>query len=277
MVREKMMFLAIISFMLLNSTACSNNTKNTDEAMTMTVTPTSKASLQSNLGDIINNQDKSITLSKIDDGFWVYTTSKMINGSSVPANGLIVVSSDGLILLDTPWNDEKTKELVKFAESTFGKSIVLAVITHAHDDRVGGIHALLEENIKALSTELTADLAEDGGYDRPLAEIKNDVEIIDVGDVNMEIFYPGEGHTSDNIIVWFSDKKLLYGGCFIKSTDSKSIGNTGDANLKQWPVSLERLIERYPDVEIVIPGHNTWGGKELLDHTLELAKMASKE
>ena len=272
---KKKVILAIASLMLLNCSACSSNTKNIEKVMTITPTPIYNS--QGNIDDIIYNQDKSITLSKINDILWVYTTSKMVNGNNIPANGLIVVSSDGLILIDTPWNDDKTKELLQFAESTFGKSIVLAVITHAHDDRVGGIHELLDNKIKAISTKLTADFAEKAGYDRPLAEIKEDIEPIDVGDVHMEIFYPGEGHTSDNITVWFPDQKLLFGGCFIKSMDSNNLGNTVDANLEQWPVSLEKIINRYPNVQTVIPGHGSWGGKELLEHTLELTKTVAAE
>lgn len=274
MVRKKIIILAIASLLLINCTACTGNVKNMKEEKP--VTPASEGSSLKSLGDVIYDQDKSITLSKIDDKLWVYTTSFMINGSNVPANGMIAVSSDGLVLIDTPWNDEKTKELIKFAEKTFGESIALAVITHAHNDRVGGIHVLLENNIRAISTKMTADLAEKGGFDRPLTEIKNDVEPIDVGDVRLEIYYPGAGHTSDNITVWFPEEKLLFGGCFIKSMDSTNLGNLADADLKQWPISLETVMTGYPDIQTVVPGHGNWGGEELLEHTMELLKANSE-
>ena len=275
MIRKKFVILVIASFLLLNCTACTSSSKNTNKEV-KSLTPASEDNSQSKIGDIIYNQDKSITLSKVADRIWVYTTSLVIDGSNVPANGLIAISSEGLILIDTPWNDEKTKELVEFADQTFEKSISLAIITHFHNDRVGGIHALKEYNIKAISTELTADLAEKSGYDRPLPEIRNVVQPIDVGDVRLEIYYPGAGHTIDNITVWFPEEKLLFGGCFIKSMDSTSPGNIADADLVQWPISLENVMTGYPDVQTVVPGHGKWGGKELLEHTMEILKANSE-
>ena len=275
MIRKKFAILVIASLLLLNCTACTSNPKNTNKEV-KPVTSASEDNSQSKIGDIIYNQDKSITLSKVADRIWVYTTSLVIDGSNIPANGLIAISSEGLILIDTPWNDEKTKELVEFAEQTFGKSISLAVITHFHNDRVGGIHALKECNIKAISTELTADLSEKAGYDQPLAEIKNEVEPIDVGDLRLEIYYPGPGHTIDNITVWFPESKLLFGGCFIKSMDSTNPGNIADADLMQWPISLEKVMVGYPDVQTVVPGHGNWGGAELLEHTMEILKANSE-
>ena len=55
----------------------------------------------------------------------------------------------------------------------------------------------------------------------------------------------------------------------MESTDK---GSTESADLKQWPLSVKKVIGKYPDAETIVPGHGKWGGKELLDHTLELLK-----
>lgn len=45
-----------------------------------------------------------------------------------------------------------------------------------------------------------------------------------------------------------------------------------DADTAAWPASLERVRARFPEVRIVVPGHGSVGGPELLSHTLELLR-----
>lgn len=212
-----------------------------------------------------------VELSKIKDNIWLHTTYANYNGSRTPSNGLIAISSKGIILIDTPWNNAQTKELIKLTKSVFKKDITLALITHAHEDRIGGIDTLIENNIDVRSTSLTAKQAEKNGFKKPEPKLDSDL-IIDYGNINMEVFYPGEGHTVDNITVWFPQYKVLYGGCLIKSIDSTNIGNTSDANVKQWPISVKKVLEKYHEAKVVIPGHGKLGGVDSITHTLELLK-----
>ena len=58
-------------------------------------------------------------------------------------------------------------------------------------------------------------------------------------------FYPGPGHTTDNIVISFPG--VLYGGCLIKSMEAKDLGFTGDAKLDAWPEAVRRVSQRYPE------------------------------
>ncbi|HYF81558.1 MAG TPA: subclass B1 metallo-beta-lactamase [Clostridia bacterium] len=210
-----------------------------------------------------------VELTKVKNNIWVHTTYADYNGNRTSSNGLVIDTSGGLVLIDTPWNNEQTKELIKLTKSKFNKDISLALITHAHDDRIGGISALLENRIDVRSTSLTAQLAEKNGFKKPAPLLDSDPSI-KVGDVSFEVFYPGEGHSSDNIVVWIPQYKVIFGGCLIKAMDSKGLGSTTDVNIEQWPISVKKILEKYPDADVVIPGHGKWGGIELLKHTLEL-------
>ena len=219
------------------------------------------------------SEDSSyVELNKIKDIIWVHTTYADYNGYRTPSNGLVIETSGGLVMIDTPWNNEQTKELIKLTKSKFNKNFTLAIITHAHEDRIGGINMLLENKIDVKSTILTSQLAEQYGYKKPTPSLDSDPNI-KIGDASIEVFYPGEGHSEDNIVVWIPKDKVLFGGCIVKDQNSESLGSTKDANLEQWPISLNRVLEKYHDADAVIPGHGNWGSIELINHTLELLKQ----
>ncbi len=216
-----------------------------------------------------NSDTDYVELNRINDNIWVHTTYADYNGWRTPSNGLVVVTSKGIVLLDTPWNNQQTETLLRLAEDVFGKDTSIAIITHAHEDRIGGIDTLLAEGIQVVSTELTAEEAEKQGYKKPEATL-DDLTHLKIGDIDFEAFYPGEGHTVDNITIWLPQYKVLFGGCLIKSLESEDKGNVEDANVEEWPLSVQKVIDKYPDADIVIPGHGGWGDASLLQHTLDL-------
>ncbi len=112
-----------------------------------------------------------VELSKINDDVWIHTTYEDYKGNRVPSNGLVIITSEGMVLIDTPWNNEQTKELLEFASTTFKKDFVMALITHAHSDRIGGIDTLLSEKIDVRSTSLTSEEAEKNGFQKPKSKI----------------------------------------------------------------------------------------------------------
>ena len=69
----------------------------------------------------------------------------------------------------------------------------------------------------------------------------------------------------------FQKEKILFGGFFAKSIHSKRLGYTDDASVKEWPISIEKVINNYPDVKLVVPGHGKVGDISLLKHTAQLA------
>lgn len=213
-----------------------------------------------------------VELKKVSDNIWLHVSYSNYNGTRTASNGIVAVSSKGLILVDTPWNNGQTKELLNLTKTVFNKDIVIAVITHAHADRIGGIDTLLENGIDVRSTELTANAAKKNKYKQPKPVLDNEPEI-SLGNIKLDTFYPGGGHTIDNIVVWFPQFRLLYGGCLIKSFESKDLGNTADADVKQWPISVKKILDKYTDAKIVIPGHGNPGGLELLRHTIDLTNM----
>ena len=41
--------------------------------------------------------------------------------------------------------------------------------------------------------------------------------------------------------------------------------------MKDWPASIQKVINKYPNIETVVPGHGQVGDINLLKHTEQLA------
>src|SRR5215813_6999233 len=74
---------------------------------------------------------------------WVHTTTKTYpDGTIYPANGMLLETASGSILFDTGWSDAQTVTLLKWAKEELKKPVIRAIISHAHEDRLGGIAEL---------------------------------------------------------------------------------------------------------------------------------------
>jgi metallo-beta-lactamase class B len=218
---------------------------------------------------LLAQSNSAVELRCISDSIWIHTTYKAFGENRIPSNGLIAQTSAGLILIDTPWDDSLTTELIKISKERFKQNIVFAVVTHAHDDRIGGIHALHKAGIKVVGYSLVCQRAKELGYELPEAIFSKDTTFV-IGNKKCELFYPGAGHTIDNTVVWFPEEKILFGGCLIKSGSAVDLGSIQDADIGQWPQSIRRIIDRFQTIRTVVPGHGAWCGTELLQHTLNL-------
>lgn len=76
-----------------------------------------------------------------------------------------------------------------------------------------------------------------------------------------------------NIVIWLMKDKVLYGGCFVKSTEAPDLGNLADADPAAWPASIRRVRKEFPDPAFVIPGHLDWTNRQSLLHTEKLLQQ----
>jgi metallo-beta-lactamase class B len=227
-------------------------------------------------GAYAQKPDFKINITPLTKNYYICTSYGLPDEKTpFPANSLFVVTDAGVILLDTPWDEAQTKQLIDTVKKRFNKDIVLCIATHSHDDRVGGMNVLKQHGTKTYTSILTYQLAKKADNPLPEFTFKRDTSF-SVGGIKLQTYFPGEGHTSDNIVIWLPQQKILFGGCFIKSLETNGIGYTADSNLKQWPVSVNRLSKKYSDAQIVIPGHQGWqGGNKMLDHTISIIKATN--
>ncbi len=205
-------------------------------------------------------------------GIWRHVTyQEMEKGWRVPANGLIVQDKDKAIMIDTPWTPEQTAVLLDWVEKNLKAKVEAVVVGHSHVDCLGGLPEIHRRGIMSIGSEKTRELALAAGVEAPQQTFKGEYKL-KAGERELELYYPGPGHTVDNIVTWIADEKVLFGGCLVKAGDYKTLGFTKEADLAAWPATLVRLKNRFPAVRLLVPGHGDPGGPELIDHTLELLK-----
>lgn len=214
------------------------------------------------------NNNYPIEINMLDSGIYLYESFGDYNGNKISANGIIAVAKDSVVIIDAPWNNEQTVQLIDWVETEIGKPIAMFVITHAHDDRIGGISVLNERKIKSVSSHLTKVYALKRGFESPTKAFERELTM-KFDSLEVQIYYPGAGHTVDNSVVYLLPSNILYGGCFIKSSGSTSLGNIEDADLNSWPQSIKNMQKRFPKPKIVIPGHGDYE-KGAIENTLKL-------
>ncbi len=219
----------------------------------------------------VQGQDNpELTIQHLTDNFYVFTTyGDAGDGTMFPSNSMYLVTDEGVVLFDTPWDRGQLLPLLDTIQARHGKRVIMAIATHFHDDSTAGLEKLKQMGIKTYSSRMTYELCQQENNDKAEFFFWNDTTF-HVGGYNIEAFYPGEGHTKDNIVLWVDAHKVLYGGCLIKSTENTSLGFVGDANLQEWPRTMQRLIAKYSKPKYVIPGHFGWENNDGLEHTLKL-------
>ena len=187
-----------------------------------------------------------------------------------PANGLLVCEQGQGLLIDTAWTDAQTARLLDLAAAR-GCPVGALVVTHGHDDRMGGIGEARRRGLRTYAGAETAARAPRGAFDEALPK---PAEEIHAGPITAEVFFPGPAHTRDNVVVWLPSSKVLFGGCMVRAASGKTLGNVAEADVAAWPDAVRAVMDRYGQAAAVVPGHGDPGGPELLAHTLALALAA---
>ncbi len=218
-----------------------------------------------------------ISVSRLTEHVWRHVSAaEVATYGRVEANGLIIVGRRGAVVVDTAWTPAQTEWLINRVRAATGRAPVAMVATHFHDDRAGGVVVARAAGIPVYATRRTRELLGTAGaaIDHPF-----DTEAtIDLGDIRIELYYPGPGHTRDNSVVYVARDRLLFGGCLVRADTTDWIGNTSDADVDAWPATIDRLIARYGGrVDVVVPGHGRPGDASLLPHTRQLAAGAARD
>jgi len=188
---------------------------------------------------------------------------------------MYLVTDQGVILFDTPWDTCPFQPLLDSIETRHHKKVIMCLATHSHEDRTSGLDYYKQKGIKTYTTKQTDEISKVKG--RPRAEFLFSKDTtFTIGKYSFTTYYGGEGHTKDNIVIWFEKEKILYGGCLVKSTEAKELGYIAEANLVEWPKTIKKIQAKFKNPTFIIPGHYEWTSAKALEHTLTLLDQHEK-
>ena len=194
---------------------------------------------------------------------------------NVPCNGLIVRNNNEVAIFDTPTNDSSSTELINWIKEKLQSKIIAIIPTHFHNDCLGGLKVFHHNHIPSFAFNRTIALAKENKYEIPQNAFQDSL-LLKIGKSFAIIKYFGEGHTIDNVVAYYPNDNILFGGCLLKELDA-TVGYLGDANIAEWANTVSKIKSTYPKLKTVVPGHGEIGNNSLLDYTITLFKVISIE
>lgn len=219
----------------------------------------------------IKHISEDIDIVKISENTYLhisYVESK--KWGRISANGLIFIDGEEAYLFDTPWNNDQTKKLVAWIEDFLKAKIIGFVPSHWHSDCIGGLEYIKRIDAVSYANQLTIDIAKSKGLPTPEIGFRDSLKL-ELGAHEIYCFYPGIAHSIDNIVIWLPSQQILFAGCILKATNFNDLGYIEDGDLKEYPKTLKRILNKFKNATVIIPGHGNYGGIEIINHNIELA------
>ena len=210
-------------------------------------------------------EEKKITWTQLSENAYAYTAE------GDPNSG-VVIGDDGVLIVDTTATPAMAQDLIAKIRSVTDKPIKYVVLSHYHAVRVLGASAYFAEGAQQV-------IASRGTYEmiveRGEADMKSEIErfprlfagvetvpgltwptlvfekdiTLFLGKLEVRIMHPGAGHTKGDTVVWLPSQKVLFSGDLV---EYEAACYCGDAQLAQWPGTLEALRALEP--EKLLPG-----------------------
>lgn len=220
--------------------------------------------------------EERLKITHLTGDFYVYTTYGIYKGNPVPSNSMYLVTNKGVVLIDTPWDTTQFQPLLDSIDARHHQNVVFCLATHFHGDRTGGLEFYKQHGIRTYTSKQTDELSKKEGMKRAEFLIGRDT-VFTIGQYTFQTYFPGQGHAPDNIVVWFPNEKILYGGCLVKSVDDSTLGYLGDGNIEAYPQTLKNVQSKFKNPNYIITGHDDWTNKKSLEHTLQMAEKMKRK
>lgn len=226
-------------------------------------------SLVALIGTFAFGQIKPIQIDSINNNLFVYQTFNTFQEVDYNANAMYLVTKKGIVLFDVPWQKSQYQTLNNILQQKYNLPVIAVFATHSHEDRAGDLSFYNELNIPTYASALTNSKLKKEGKTTSKFEIELG-KTYKFGKEKFVVEYFGQGHTEDNLVVWFPKYKVLNGGCLIKGADAVNLGYTGEANVAEWPKTVQKLVAKHPKIKQVIPGHDNWKANGHIENTFKL-------
>lgn len=235
--------------------------------------------------------DKKITFEQLSPHCWAYTAEGDPNSGVIIGDKFIMVS-------DATATPAMAHDLIQQIRKVSDKPIKYVLLTHYHAVRVLGASAYAAEGAtEIIASRGTYELIVERGAEDMQSEMERFPRLfrgadsvpgltwptlvvgdgkpgrqgsleVDLGGVKVQIWHPGPGHTRGDTIAWVEEEKVLFSGDLV---EYEAGVYTGDAQLEEWPATLEAL--RALQAEYIVPGRGeAMKGKADVNKALDYTK-----
>ncbi|MGH8681131.1 MAG: MBL fold metallo-hydrolase [Burkholderiales bacterium] len=206
--------------------------------------------------------EKQVTFARLSENAYAYTAE------GDPNSG-VVVGDDGVMVIDAQATPAMANDVIRHIRTVTDKPIKYVVLSHYHAVRVLGASAYGAREI--IASQATYEMIKERGREDMDSEIgrfprlfRGAEEIpgltwptltfdreatLWMGKLEVRLIHVGAGHTRGDTIVWLPSQKVLFSGDLVEYNAGIY---TGDAHLRVWPDTLERLRALGP--ERLVPG-----------------------
>ncbi|MGE0313289.1 MAG: MBL fold metallo-hydrolase [Lautropia sp.] len=198
--------------------------------------------------------EKVVTFTRLSDNAYAYTAE------GDPNSG-VIIGDDCCMVIDTTATPVMAQDLIRRIREVTDKPIRYVVLSHYHAVRVLGASAYVAEGAQAvIASRGTWELIEERGE----ADMKSEIErfprlfqavesipgltrpqiVFDreltlyLGSLEVRLMHIGPGHTKGDTIAWLPSQRICFSGDLVEYNAGVY---TGDAQLEEWPATLDAL------------------------------------
>ena len=201
----------------------------------------------------------------------------VIHNEFVPGNITVLITGDGVLLVDTKYAIDYDNVAAMLAGIT-DQPIRYVVNTHFHDDHSGANQIFQADGARVFASDNARLMMLNAGRGEGLPDLTIDDEAtIHLGDTSVHLYYFGRSHTDGDIVAYFPDQGVLATGDMYANDPGtpELVDYPGGGSAREWPRSLTQALSL--DFSIVVPGHGTVASREDLvafrDETRRLAEL----
>lgn len=206
-----------------------------------------------------------------------------VDQGAYTTNTLVSVGEDGVLIVDTQ-TEAEAEELKQIIDS-FGKGGPKYIInTHRHVEHIGG-NAIFGTDPITIAHELYSSKLKSGSYifeEFPPATYPDitvaDTMTLHFNGEDIKITEMGGSHDDNEIIVHFTESKIVHLSSLVNGFNFPSIDSDGD--VFGFPEIIRKAMKVVPKDAVIVSGHNANGSwdqfppyLEMLESTIEIVKQ----
>ncbi|MFC1628999.1 MBL fold metallo-hydrolase [Gemmatimonadota bacterium] len=170
-------------------------------------------------------------------------------------NVAVVVTGDGVIVIDTQYSDSAPAIIEQIREIT-SLPIRYVINTHVHGDHVGG-NAVLQQDADIIAHRNTFERMSASGADTdalPRIVFESGM-VLRTGGVEIQLLHQERAHTDTDVAVWLPVENVLISGDLFFNRMTPYVDQERGAFIPGWITFINTLTRLGDTGTKVVPGH----------------------